>query len=106
MDDRIIINSAEKFSENPANFYKLCLYITGMTPICRKAIENIKTICDTHLLDNYELEIIDMYQDPLLAIEDQIIASPTLVKKFPLPIKKLIGNLSDTGKILKALDLA
>ena len=85
--------------------YVLKLYITGMTPNCMRAVENIKSICEKHLKGRYELEIIDMYQEPELAKEDQILAAPTLVKKSPAPLKKLIGDMSDTKKVLNALDI-
>ncbi len=103
----MIKNENEEFAlpNHDQVIYSLRLYITGMTPNCRKAVENIKTICDTYLLQNYELEIIDMYQEPELAMQNQIIASPTLLRMRPLPVKKLMGNLSDINKVLAALDL-
>ncbi len=85
--------------------YVLRLYISGMTPNSRRAVENIKKICEQFLLGRYQLEIIDIYQQPLLVQDDQIIAAPTLVKVFPHPLKKLIGDLSDTKKVLDGLGL-
>jgi circadian clock protein KaiB len=85
--------------------YVLRLYITGMTPNCLRAVENIKSICEKHLRENYELEIIDMYQEPEMAKEDQIIAAPTLLKRFPIPFKRLIGDMADREKVIRALDL-
>ncbi|MBC7391299.1 MAG: circadian clock protein KaiB [Opitutaceae bacterium] len=93
------------YQEVNNDIYSLRLYITGMTPNCRKAVENIKTICEKYLLENYELEIIDMYQEPELTIEHQILASPTLVRLRPLPVKKLLGNLSDFDKVITVLNL-
>lgn len=85
--------------------YLLKLYITGMTPRSTQAIVNIKKICEEHLKDRYELEVIDIYQNPVLAKGEQIIAAPTLIKKLPLPLRKFIGDMSDTERILVGLDL-
>jgi circadian clock protein KaiB len=85
--------------------YILRLYITGMTPRSTKAIENIKKICEDHLKGRYDLEIIDIYQQPTLAEGEQIIAAPTLIKKLPLPLRRFIGDMSMTEKILLGLDL-
>jgi len=85
--------------------YVLRLYITGASPNSVKAVNNIKFICDKYLKDKYELEIIDVYQQPLVAKSEQLIALPLLVKSYPLPVKKLIGNMSDTEKVLKQLEL-
>jgi circadian clock protein KaiB len=85
--------------------YVLRLYVTGMTPRSTKAIENIKKICEEHLKGRYDLEIIDIYQQPSLAEGEQIIAAPTLIKKLPLPLRRFIGDMSMTEKILLGLDL-
>jgi circadian clock protein KaiB len=85
--------------------YVLRLFIAGMTPRSRRAIENIKRICEQELENRYELEIIDIYQQPELAATDQIIAAPTLIKKLPLPLRKVIGDLSDTERVVVGLDL-
>jgi circadian clock protein KaiB len=85
--------------------YVLRLYVTGMTPRSTAAIQNIKTICEQHLRGRYELEIIDVYQQPVLAKGEQIIAAPTLIKKLPLPLRRFIGDMSQTDKILLGLDL-
>jgi len=85
--------------------YVLKLYITGMTPRSQEALRNIKKVLRENLGDNYELEVIDIYQQPTLAKGDQIIAVPTLVKKLPTPIRKLIGDLSQEDRILLGLDL-
>jgi circadian clock protein KaiB len=84
----------------------LRLYITGASVNSAKAISNIKRICETHLKDAYQLEIIDVYQQPAIAKQEQIVALPLLVKTFPLPVKRLVGNMSDTEKVLKGLELA
>ena len=85
--------------------YVLRLYVTGMTPRSIKAIENIKKIVEEKLQGCYELEIIDIYQHPELARQEQIIAAPTLVKKLPLPIRKIIGDMSDKERVIIGLDL-
>lgn len=82
----------------------LRLYVTGTTPRSVKAIRNIRRICDEHLKGAYDLEVIDIYQQPLLAKGEQIIAAPTLLKKLPLPLRRFIGDMSDTEKILLGLD--
>jgi len=85
--------------------YVLRLYVSGMTPNSLKAIENVRKICAEHLEGRYQLEIIDIYQQPIFAKEGQIIAAPTLVKKLPPPLRKFIGDLSQTEKILLGLDI-
>ena len=86
--------------------YVLCLYVTGMTTKSTRAIANIRRICDEHLKGRYGLKVIDIYQQPDLAKAEQIIAVPTLIKKLPLPLRKLIGDMSDTGKFLVGIDLS
>ncbi len=83
----------------------LRLYVTGTTRRSVRAIENIRKICEEYLPDSYELEIIDVYQQPQLLNGDQIVAVPTLIKRLPSPLRKFIGDLSDTDKILLGLDL-
>jgi circadian clock protein KaiB len=85
--------------------YALRLYVTGQTLRSLKAIENIRRICDEHLQGRYDLEVIDIYQQPILAKRDQIIAAPTLIKRLPVPLRRLIGDMSDTGRVLMGLDL-
>ncbi len=89
----------------PEPHYVLRLYVTGATPRSTRAILNIKTICEKHLKRRYTLEIIDVYQQPVLAKGEQIIAAPTLVKCLPLPLRRFIGDMSRTEKILLGLDL-
>jgi len=85
--------------------YVLCLYVAGMTPNSARAISNLKKICEEHLAGQYDLKVIDVYRKPNLAKGEQIIAAPTLVKKLPLPMRKLIGDMSDKGKVLIGLDI-
>jgi len=86
--------------------YLLTLYVTGATPQSTAAILNIKKVCEERLEGRYELEVIDIYQQPKLAQSEQIIAAPTLVKKLPLPVRKLIGNMSDVKRVLIGLGLS
>ena len=83
----------------------LRLYVTGMTARSQRAIQNIKKICEDHLEGRYNLEVIDIYREPILAKGDQIVATPTLIKKLPVPIRKFIGEMSETERILLGLDL-
>ena len=83
----------------------LRLYVTGMTPKSTMAIANVQKLCEQYLKGCYELEIIDIYQQPQLAAGEQIIATPTLIKKLPTPLRKLIGDMSDTERFLVGIDL-
>jgi circadian clock protein KaiB len=88
-----------------AGFYDLRLYIAGQTTRSLVAIANLKRICDEHLEGRYRIEVIDLLEHPQLAQGDQILALPTLVRKLPEPIRKLVGDLSDTERALVGLDL-
>ena len=85
--------------------YILRLYVTGSSGRSMKAVYNLRKICEEHLPNEYELEVIDIYKDPDAAREAQIVAAPTLVKRLPLPIRKFVGDLSNTQKILVGLDI-
>ena len=85
--------------------YILRLFITGILPNSVRAVKNINAICEQYLKGRYELEIIDIYQQPSLSLTENIIAVPVLIKKFPLPEERVIGDLSDTKKVLKELNL-
>ena len=85
--------------------YSLRLYVAGQTPKSTLAFRNLKQICEEHLQGRYELEIIDLLTNPQLARGDQILAVPTLVRRLPEPIKKIIGDLSNTERVLVGLDL-
>lgn len=91
--------------ESSAEKYVLRLYVTGSTPNAIRAIANIKRICEENLQGRYELEVIDLYQQPALAQEEHIIAAPTLIKKLPLPLRRIIGDMSKTEKVIVGLDL-
>ena len=85
--------------------YSLRLYVAGQTPKSVLAFTNLKQICERHLLGRYQIEIIDLVENPQLARGDQILAVPTLVRRLPEPIKKIIGDLSNTERVLVGLDL-
>lgn len=91
-------------SAEPDN-YILRLYVAGESPKSVRAIANIKKICEESLQGRYELEVIDLYQQPQLAQGDQIIAVPTLIKKLPPPLRRIIGDMSNTERVLVGLDL-
>ena len=88
-----------------AERYVLRLYVTGMTSRSARAVNNLRAICDEYLEGRYDLEVIDIYQQPLLAKGEQIIAAPTLIKKFPLPMRRIIGDMSNRDGVLLGLDL-
>jgi circadian clock protein KaiB len=85
--------------------FLLRLYVTGQTPRSVKSIDNLKRFCEKHLKDQYEMEVIDIYQQPGLASENQIVAAPTLIKRLPLPLRRLVGDLSNQDRVLTGLDL-
>ena len=103
-------NATEAFEEALKNKalkrakYILRLYVTGSSTHSMRAVNNLKKICEEHLPD-YDLEVIDIYENPAAAREEQIIAAPTLVKKLPRPLRKFVGDLSNTQKILVGLDI-
>jgi circadian clock protein KaiB len=89
----------------PVEKYILRLYVTGMTTRSARAIENLHTFCEKHLAGHYELQVIDVYQQPELARTEQIVAVPTLIKKLPLPLRRLIGDMSDEERVLVGLNI-
>lgn len=91
--------------EAESNRYVLRLYVAGQTPKSAHAITNIKRICDENLKGRYELQVIDLYQQPQLAQGEQIIAVPTLIRKLPPPFRRIIGDMSNTERVLVGLNL-
>jgi len=89
----------------PTEKYVLRLYVTGMTPRSARAVRNLRAICDEYLAGRYDLEVVDIYQQPLLAKGEQIIAAPTLIKKLPLPVRRIIGDMSNRERVLVGLHL-
>jgi circadian clock protein KaiB len=89
----------------PGERYILRLYVTGMTARSARAVRNLRAICDEYLEGRYELDVIDIYQQPVLTKGEQIIAAPTLIKKLPLPMRRIIGDMSNRERVLLGLDL-
>jgi len=102
--------TTEAFEERAANHspedYVLCLYVAGLTPRSTLAVERIRAICDRYLLGRYELTIIDLYLQPEMARQAQIVVAPTLVKQIPSPMRMFIGDMTDEKSILHGLQIA
>ncbi len=92
-------------NRGPNRLWQLRLYVAGQTPKSLTAFSNLKQICDSHLDGRYSIEVIDLVEQPQLSKGDQILAIPTLVRKVPQPMRKIIGDLSDTERVLVGLDL-
>ena len=91
--------------KDSSEVWNLTLYVAGQTPKSMEAFANLKDLCETHLEDNYTIEVIDLVQNPELAKENNILAIPTLVRKLPEPLKKIIGSLANEEKVLVGLDI-
>ncbi len=98
------MNKTAKKSERP-DTWELCLYVAGQTPKSKLAFINLKKLCEKCLAGKYTIELIDILNNPQVAKDDQIIAIPTVVRKFPLPLRTTIGDLSNTERVLKGLDM-
>jgi circadian clock protein KaiB len=94
-----------KTTAKPAAAWQLKLYVAGQTPKSLRAFDNLNRICEEHLAGRYSIEVVDLVKSPQLARGDQILAIPTLVRKLPGPIRKIIGDLSNTERVLVGLDL-
>ena len=103
--DRLTKESGNVSPRDAPERHVLRLYITGMSARSRNAIMEIKAVCEEHLHGRYDLEVIDIYQQPSLAKGDQIIATPTLIKKLPAPLRRLVGDLSQKERVLLGLDI-
>ncbi|HEY7493100.1 MAG TPA: circadian clock KaiB family protein [Candidatus Tectomicrobia bacterium] len=106
------MNSASQVSsalspgpQDQVESWNLRLYVAGQTPKSLLALANLKRICEEHLVGRYHIEIIDLLENPQQATDDQILAIPTLIRKLPEPIRKIIGDLSNTDRVLMGLDL-
>jgi circadian clock protein KaiB len=95
----------ETLASRPEGRYVLRLYVTGMTLRSMQAIANLRAICEMRLRGRYELQVVDIYRHPRLARDEQIVAAPTLIRKLPLPLRRIVGNLSDEESVLMGLDL-
>jgi circadian clock protein KaiB len=105
MKTRTMRRRASDSNRRPAKLWQLRLYVAGQTPKSLTAFGNLKQICENHLKDRYRIEVIDLLEQPHLSKGDQILAIPTLVRKLPPPVRKIIGDLSDTERVLVGLDL-
>jgi circadian clock protein KaiB len=97
------VTTAADERQGPA--YVLQLYVTGMSPRSSRAIENILEICEHYLSGRYDLQVVDLYQNPVAASTEQIVAAPTLVKRLPLPLRRVVGDMSNETRVLVGLDL-
>ncbi len=104
-ENEVTKTSVRASSRRVEKAYELRLYVAGQTPKSLTAFANLKKICEEHLAGQYHIEVIDLLKHPQLASGDQILAIPTLVRKLPEPIKKIIGDLSNTERVLVGLDL-
>jgi circadian clock protein KaiB len=91
--------------KRPAARYALRLYITGQTPRSRQSVENLRALCDKYIPGQFDLEVVDIYQQPAMAAAGQIIAAPTLIKSMPLPLRRLVGDFSDQNRVILGLDI-
>jgi circadian clock protein KaiB len=98
-------NITDRTGQGSADVYVLRLYVAGQTPKSMTAFANLKKLCEEHLAGKYKIEVIDLLKNPQLARGDQIFAIPTLVRRLPQPLKKIIGDLSNTERVLVGLDI-
>ena len=105
MAPRTTGKTPKKETENKPEVWHLRLYVAGQTPKSITAFANLKKICEEHLKGQYTIEVIDLLENPKLAKGDQILAIPTLVRKLPVPLRKIIGDLSNTERVLVGLDM-
>ncbi len=105
MKAKTVKRRASGSHRRPAKFWQLRLYVTGQTPKSLTAFSNLKKMCESHLKGRYRITVIDLVEHPQLAKGDQILAIPTVVRMLPQPVRTIIGNLSDTERVLVGLDL-
>lgn len=98
-------DDAAQPAASPEETWRLQLYVTGRSPKCLQAIENLRLVCEQYLQGRYHIDVVDLLDNPRLAAYDQILAVPTLVRRFPPPIRKVVGDLSDTDRLLAGLQL-
>jgi len=103
--NQIIDHNDDHLADDDARLWDLRLYVAGQTPKSIAAFGNLKRVCEEHLAGKYKLEVIDLLKSPQLAAGDQIVAIPTLVRKLPEPVRKIIGDLSNTERVLVGLQL-
>jgi circadian clock protein KaiB len=97
--------TAQATSAESGDLWDLRLYVTGRSAKCLRAIDNLRSACEEHLAGRYRIEVVDLLENPQLAADDQILAVPTVVRKLPPPMRKIVGDLSDTDRLLVGLQL-
>lgn len=105
MNDDTQVLISDKLPHDANDKWRLRLYVAGRSPKCVAALENLKRFCEERMAGSYEIEVVDLLENPRLARDHQIIAIPTLVRRLPEPLRKIIGDLSDTQRVLVGLDL-
>ena len=95
----------KRAAKRPIARYALRLNITGQTPRSQRSIENLRALCDKYIPGQFDLEVVDIYQQPAMAAAGQIIAAPTLIKSMPLPLRRLVGDFSDQNRVILGLDI-
>lgn len=105
LSEATVASFEEAIKQRADSSYRFRLYVSGSTPRSVQAIASIKAMCEEHLHGRYVLEVVDLYQQPHLAREVQVVAAPTLIKEMPLPLKKVIGDMRDEEKVLLGLDI-
>jgi circadian clock protein KaiB len=106
LDDSTLAEFERALANRGSGMYRLRLYVSGSTPRSAKAVSNIRTLCERHLNGRYDLEVVDLYQEPQRAKECQVIAAPTLVREHPEPTRRVIGDMSNEEKLLLTLEIA
>lgn len=96
---------AKDHQQNPRQRYQLRLFVTGQSPLSLRSVDNLRRFCERYFPGQYDLEVVDICQQPSLASENQIIAAPTLIKRLPLPLRRLVGDFSDKDRVILGLDL-
>lgn len=100
-----LTSATKNARKSSAARYALRLYITGQTPRSLRSVENLRTLCDKYIPGQFDLEVVDIYQQPAMAAAGQIIAAPTLIKSMPLPLRRLVGDFSDQKRVILGLDI-
>ena|SRR6202162_4795761 len=95
----------KRAAKRPIARYSLRLYITGQTPRSQRSVENLRALCNKYIPGQFDLEVVDIYQQPAMAAAGQIIAAPTLIKSMPLPLRRLVGDFSDQNRVILGLDI-
>ncbi len=103
--ENMLAKFESRLNERDASSYTLTLFVTGASELSGRAIANVRALCEQHLFGRYTLEVVDVLRDPSMMSTYDVVAAPTLIKEWPLPKRMLVGDLSDTARVLKALDV-